>query len=228
MDLDSDELVHQLFHIAQQQNGVSYSAVLGHIADYFPDSNTVTVLLTSFANDGGFFPVTGQVPLGTPWSGYGWGFQVAPMGGSTQVNPFQGEPCLLLVLDRASFKTVVGAMLFGGFSSTPDPTLQGGEALLKHKTGSLLKFHNSGEVELQVAGALNATVTQDATIKASGTATVEASSVKVSNGGSLQALLNATAATLFNSHTHPTPNGVSGPPSQSMGSTEQTTILQAE
>ena len=225
MNADNDELVHQLLHIAQQQIGIVYSAVFGHIVDYFPDTHTVTVLLVGFANESGFCPVTGQIPLGTPWSGNGWGMQVAPQGGATQLRPSLGESCLVLVLDRESFQTAVGAMLFGGFGRTPDPALQNGEMIMKHSQGSLLKFHNSGELEVTLSAPqapLNISVNGDASIAASGKINLG------SPGGALQALLNATAATLFNGHTHTTPNGTSSPPLQQMGSSEETQVVLAE
>jgi hypothetical protein len=171
MSADNDELVHQILHIAQQQVGVIYSAVYGHIVDYFPDSHTVTVILVGFANESGFCPVTGQIPLGTPWSGYGWGMQVAPRGGATQLDPSIGELCLVTVLERDSFQTAVGAMLFGGFGLTPDPLLKNGEMIMKHSLGSLVKFHNTGELEVTLSAPtapLNISVNGDASVKATG------------------------------------------------------------
>jgi len=45
-------------------------------------------------------------------------------------------------------------------------------------------------------------------------------------GSTFLALLNSLAAAVYNSHTHPTPSGISGPPNQTMSSSDMTTNLQ--
>ncbi len=243
----NDELVHTLMHISQQQTGALYFAIYGHIADYFPDTNTVTVVLTQFGDSFGVPPTSGQIPLGTPWSGYGYGLQAAPMGGSTAADPTKGEACIVLIIQRDSMLMAVGAMVFGGFGNTPDPALQNGEFILKHKNGNFYKFHNSGELEINLpansaslqitvngpasvhaSGDVNVTSQQNVAVNASGTASVTSPNIQLGDGGTLQSLMTETAATVYNGHTHPIPNGTSGVPNQQLSAYDLTNIVKAQ
>jgi len=252
----NDELAHTLMHLSQQQTGALYFTVFGHIADYFPDTNTVTVVLTQFGDTFGVPPTSGPIPLGTPWSGYGYGLQAAPIGGSTAADPTVGEPCLVLIIQRDTMLMAVGAMVFGGFGNTPDPLLQGGEFILKHKNGNLYKFHNSGELEITLpapsaslqitvngptninaSGDVNVVSKQNVAVNATGTvsvtsggtASVNAPAIQLGDGGTLQALMTATAAAIYNGHNHnDAEGGTTGGPNQQIGSLDLTSIVTAQ
>jgi hypothetical protein len=54
------------------------------------------------------------------------------------------------------------------------------------------------------------------------------SEIRAGAGGTLRALLNDLAATVYNGHTHVETGGTTQPPTQQMGPTEETTVLKAE
>jgi len=87
-----------------------------------------------------------------------------------------------------------------------------------------------------IGGALNITVTGAANITSDGTTTVTAptinltGTVNLANQGSLKKIMNATAASVYNSHTHKENGdggGTTDPPNQQMSSSELTTNTQA-
>jgi hypothetical protein len=57
---------------------------------------------------------------------------------------------------------------------------------------------------------------------------IDGAEVDISNGGTLQQLLNATAYAVFNGHTHAAPNGATGAPNQQMTETSLTQVLKAQ
>lgn len=119
-----------------------------------------------------------------------------------------------------------------------------------HKDGASIELDSSGSVklvdgsaELEIDSSGNITITANGgavvDIQSGGNILVTAkggSEVQIGAGGSVQALLNAAAATLFNSHTHGPGTftaggnpviGLSAAPGTPMGSTEQTAETKA-
>jgi len=154
----------------------------GQITNYDPDNYAVKVQLQP---DG---MLTGWLPLTSPWIGNQWGLFAAPsVGDMVAVEFIDGNL-------EAGFAT----MRF--FNDEDRPlSVESGEFWLVHKSGSFLKFHNDGTVELTthsdltatVGGKLTANVTgdTDATISGKLTAAVTGDADITTNGN-----LNVTAS----------------------------------
>lgn len=107
----------------------------GLITAYDPNSYAVKVQLQPTGEE------TGWIPLSTPWVGNGWGMAAGPMIGAVVETEFDSG--------------LTGAgMAAGQFFNDEDrcPGPPSGEFWLLHKSGSLMKFLNSGEVLLSSAG----------------------------------------------------------------------------
>jgi hypothetical protein len=131
---------------------------------------------------------TGWLPVGTAWSGNGWGLFAPPSPGDMVELQFQED-------DRDA-----GLVAHRFFSDKDRPLpAASGEFWLVHKSGSLLKFHNDGSVELTsdtnltatVGGTLQANVTGDMTATIGGNV-----SASVSGGATLNVTgqVNGTAS----------------------------------
>lgn len=106
----------------------------GIITAYDPNSYTVKVELQPTGEE------TGWIPISSPWVGNGWGFAAGPMVGAVAQIDFDSG--------------VMGTgMAAGQFYNDEDrcPGPPSGEFWLLHKSGSLLKFLNNGEVLLSAA-----------------------------------------------------------------------------
>ena len=91
---------------------------------------------------------TGWIPLKSAWVGSGWGLFCPPsIGDVVEVESQEGEG-----------RAPSAGWRFYNNQNRPLPC-PSGEFWLVHKSGSLLKFHNDGSVELKTAGDLNVSVT---------------------------------------------------------------------
>lgn len=147
--------------IAQWQNQIAARARraddtmrtrLGVISAYDPGQFAVKVKLQPSGVE------TGWIPLGSPWVGNGWGAFFAPAMGETIEVEFQ----------EGDIDAGVASMRF--YSDVDRPlNVPAGEGWLVHASGSALKFHNDGTVEL-LAGS-------DLRVMAGGVVTVTAQGV---------------------------------------------------
>lgn len=253
-----DELHHQMKHAAAQQaGGVAQSYfVYGHIASYDPAKHRVRVIIPSLRTEGGTPVLSPWMKLGSTWVGSGFGFQWAPHGGASFANPTAGELVRVEIAQRGQGVSAAAYPLFTDIMPPPGG-LQPGEAVLKHESGSLLKFNTTGDITLTsardvnvTAGRdLNATVTRNLLATVTGTVTVNAVGiVKVISAGAVQVvaptialcaaltdalrqLVTAAFITLYNGHTHGNvAAGVShsGPPDQPAGAAQLTNVVTAE
>lgn len=128
---------------AMQAQGGFSGTRQGLITAYDPNEHAVKVQLQPTGEE------TGWVPLSSPWVGNGWGLAVGPeIGAVCQVDFDSGQ---------------MGTALVGGqFWNGEDrpPAVPSGEFWLVHKSGSVLKFHNGGAVELVSNGTLTSTAPQ--------------------------------------------------------------------
>lgn len=114
---------------------------------------------------------TGWLPIGSDAVGDGWGIFALPAPGDLVQVTFQGDWDAGVVTTR-----------FFNRKNRPTAGLAAGEFLLEHKSGSRLRFHANGDVQLDVAqnlnvtvgGDLNATVEGDVVVGATGNAQVTA------------------------------------------------------
>nr|WP_241199721.1 phage baseplate assembly protein V [Erwinia billingiae] len=119
---------------AQQSDAGQSGTRQGVITAYDPDSYAVKVQLQPTGEE------TGWIQLSSPWVGNSWGLAAGPMIGAEVEVEFDSG--------------LIGAgMVAGQFYNDEDrcPGPPSGEFWLIHKSGSLLKFLNSGEVLLSSA-----------------------------------------------------------------------------
>lgn len=178
---------------------------------------------------------TGWLPVVSPWVGNGWGMFAPVTPGDVVEVQFQ-EDCF-----------DVGFVCQRFFNDNIRPLdVQSGEFWLVHQSGSCLKFHNDGSVDLTsytnltatVGGNLVANVTgnanltaANATVQATGTATIQAASIILQNAGSaLRKICTDLFMTLYNGHTHPQSGGGNTlqPNQQATAGTHTTNTVQAE
>jgi uncharacterized protein involved in type VI secretion and phage assembly len=163
--------------------------------------------------------MTGYLPVLTHWLGNGWG----------AAGPVQKGDQVLVVFaqDHADSGVIVGRL----FDTKHPPPLRSdgepaaaGELVLVHQSGSRLQLTNDRKI--LVNGALELDLTAPTiVITASQSVAVTAPAVTISaQGQTVETLLTAAAAQLFNSHTHP---GNGSPPSQQMTGTDMTSTLKA-
>ncbi|MEA5115963.1 MAG: phage baseplate assembly protein V [Geobacteraceae bacterium] len=150
--------------------------------------------------------LTGWLPIASPWVGNNWGLFCLPMSGDMVDVHFDGGDLEAGYVSQRFYNDEDRPL-----SVTP------GEFWLVHQSGSCLKFHNDGTVELTANAVL----------------TVKAPSIILQNvGTTLKRLCTDVFMTLFNGHTH---GGVQGgssntniPNQQAVQGTHTTNIVQAE
>lgn len=124
-------LLNAMAATSRQANAGESGTRQGVITAYDPVSYAVKVQLQPTGEE------TGWIPLSTPWAGNGWGMAAGPMVGAVAEVEFDSG--------------LMGAgMAAGQFYNDEDrcPGPPSGEFWLVHKSGSLLKFLNNGEVLL--------------------------------------------------------------------------------
>lgn len=117
----------------ETQMAVSHLAFsrTGTVQNYDPDRHAVRVLIQPEGI------LTGYIPVKEPWVGNGWGMYAPPsIGDVVDVEFLQGS------------KDSSGAGLRYYSAKTKPLSVPSGEFWLVHKTGSLLKLHNDGSVEV--------------------------------------------------------------------------------
>ena len=119
---------------------------LATVTSYDPDNYAAKVLIQPEGYETGF------LPIGSTWSGNGWGDFYGPTAGDVVEVQFQegGKQAGFIALRH-----------FGDqFRPLPVPS---GERWTVHKSGSLLKFHNDGSVE--ISAHTNLTISAGATLR---------------------------------------------------------------
>lgn len=124
-----------------QDNGTTFSRD-GTVSSYDPDSHMVKVTIQPEGYD------TGWIQLPALGVGNGWGVLVGPqIGDEVRVEFEGGDPNLGKVTGRYFNDTA------------PPPAVPSGETWLLHRSGSLMKFHNDGSVEVAAAAGMTYTAT---------------------------------------------------------------------
>lgn len=169
--------------------------VIGHVIEYDVKTNMARLLLpTRRAEDeedggeGEQTMETGWCQVGSPIVGDGWGLQYCLKGGATKENPEEGEQVQVSIQHRASGLSAVANLTFndemkppgaGSDNETPDEPgsdpaesdsdgakrLKPAEFILKHESGSFLKFYSNGSVRATVEESLWVEVKQDCNLK---------------------------------------------------------------
>jgi phage baseplate assembly protein gpV len=142
---------------AAQQAGQSVATTRqGTVTSYNPATHSVRVTLQP-DNE-----LTGWLPLKSPWVGNGWGLFCPPSIGDLVEIDYQ---------EGAQGYGSVGLRFYND-EDRPLPC-PSGEFWLVHQSGSMLKFHNDGSVELETAGNLQETVKGDYHLTVEGSMTTE-------------------------------------------------------
>lgn len=139
---------------------------------------------------------TGWLPVTSPWVGNGWGLFAPPTPGDMVEVQFQED-------------SIEAGFIVGRFYSDSDrpQAVPSGEFWLVHASGSLLKFHNDGTVNLISMGTLTSSapqwnhtgnITVMGNIKASG---------DITDTYQTNTRTMAGMRTVYNGHTHSDPQG---------------------
>lgn len=172
------EWMHVLMQQAHQQVQDNKLNVYGHCTVYDPVNHAGKFLIPQYRDEDDNPLESGWCPIGSSMVGDKWGIQYALKGGATQDDPSQGEQCQITILQRSTGLWAVANLSFNdtmtppgaglGDTSSEDPDdpdgtnkLKGGELIVKHESGSFLKFYEDGHVQLYVKDNLVARVEKD-------------------------------------------------------------------
>jgi phage baseplate assembly protein V len=149
---------------------------------------------------------TGWLPVTSPWVGNGWGMFAPPTPGDMVEVQFQEGH-------------IEAGFVCGRFYNDSDrpQDVPSGEFWLIHQSGSLLKFHNDGTVEMHASTAINSSapvwnhagpvnITGDVTITGNAKASGD-----ITDRYTTQSRTVAGLRAVYNGHTH-NENNVSGGP----------------
>lgn len=186
-------IANAMRQIGQQQQSARAGTRVGVITNYDPATYSVKVRIQP--DD----ILSGWIPLKAVAVGDGFGIYAAPRPGDVVELHFQED-----AIDCAS-----AGLRFFGDGALP-VKVPAGEYWIVHRSGSTLKFHDSGDVELvaagslsaavtgsvtaTVAGSLNATVSGDATFAIAGSLTSSAAAWTHTGAMNLIGLLSVTGA----------------------------------
>ena len=135
-------------HAIQAVNTRAFTK-LGNIVGYDPNMYAVKVAIQPAGNQ------TGWIPLLTPWAGNGWGMFCAPnLGDQVEIQFQEGD-----------YDAPISCMRFYTDANRP-LSVPSGEFWLVHKSGSMLKFHNSGLIEINTPTDLSVTAGGSVTVNA--------------------------------------------------------------
>lgn len=190
--------------LAQQDR---HATRLGIVTGYDPATYSVKVKFPPDESE------TGWIPLGALAVGSGWGIYAAPVLGDQ----------IAVAFDRGDGDAGVATLrLFD--NDSPPLSVPSAELWMVHKSGSALKFHNDGKVELITNSDLTATVGGNLSAAVTGTGTLQASSWDVKgdvtfdnnvtvNGSTAVKAITSNGVNISSTHVHPDPQGgVVGPP----------------
>lgn len=188
-------------HAQLAHQGTTMTTRIGIVDSY--DANYYTCKVRIQPED----VLSGWLPVQSPWVGSGWGLFCPPsIGDMVDVHFHEGSPAAGYVSLR---------WFNDGARPLPTPS---GEFWIVHKSGSFLKFHNDGSVELVTNANLNATVGGQANLTVAGKVVGSASEWDLTGNVVITGNLlttgsisdqNGTKGTLqhvrdnYNLHTHP-------------------------
>lgn len=139
-----DALFNVIRAHSQMAQGEKTGNRVGEITAYDPNKYAVKVKMWPDTQES-----LGWIPLASPWIGNGWGLVAGPSIGDQVKIAFDRE-------DQDA-GVVVGRM----FNDVDQPpAVPSGEFWIVHKSGSLVKFHNDGTVEIVAASTMKYTAAQ--------------------------------------------------------------------
>jgi len=150
---------------------------MGLVSSYDPNKHSAKILWQPDGIESDWMPV-GAVGVGA-----GFGVLCAPN---------LGDMVLVEFSEGSSNAPKIVGRYFSNINVPP--SVPSGETWIVHKSGSVLKFHNSGVVELVTAADLNATVGGNLNATVSGAASYTASSHTFTGPVTMKATLNVAQA----------------------------------
>lgn len=215
---------------ARRASGEYSLPQLATISSYDASNHAVKVILQPVDPEIGE-QESNWMPLGAIGIGNGWGVAVGP----------QIDDQVLVVYEGGDFSS--GTIVARVFSVAQQaPVVPSGEIWAVHQTGAFIKMVTSGDIDVSTPGNLNATVAGNMTanvagnanttatqanVTASQSASVTAPTIKLgASGQTLLQFVTSAFMALFNSHTHPDPQGGNTlQPNQQMGSSHLTSTV---
>ncbi|MEJ7685617.1 MAG: phage baseplate assembly protein V [Variovorax sp.] len=155
--------------VAAQRAGDAKQGARHAIVDAY-DPNTFSVKVRLQPSN----VLSGWIPIASCYVGNSWGLFAAPtIGDAVQIDCQEGE--------------LNASAMTGSFFNDEDRPLAvpSGEFWLKHMSGSLLKFLNSGDVELVASRDLLATVGRNASVTAVGLVSVTGQTIALNAPGGI-------------------------------------------
>ena len=143
-----EEILHLIKQAVQQQVGDYRPFVYGHVASYDPARHRVKVIVPTLRDENDVPVLSPWMPLGTLGVGAGYGIQVAPKGGATFENPTAGEQVIIKMLDPDTGTAMCAHLQFNEVMAPPFTDLKGGEVGIKQPSGSFLRMHENGDIEI--------------------------------------------------------------------------------
>ncbi|HEX8894475.1 MAG TPA: phage baseplate assembly protein V [Terriglobales bacterium] len=139
-----DSLLNAVRAQAQMSMGDRTTHRVGQVTAYDPNKYSVKVKMWPDTQES-----LGWIPLASTYIGNGWGLVAAPSIGDQVIIAFDRE-------DQDA------GVVIGRFFTDVEqpPAAPSGEFWLVHKSGSLLKFHGDGSVELKANTTITYTATQ--------------------------------------------------------------------
>lgn len=156
--MSADELTHTLKHIVEQQVSDRKPFAYAHIATYDPKTGAVKVIYPSIRNEDGTPTMSPWMPLSTAWagpSGKSYGFQYAPYGGASLEEPTAGEQVIVDIIDSVYGTSFAASLVFNAKAPPPRADLLPGEFVFQNDLGSVLRFHQIGDIEINSVTNIN-------------------------------------------------------------------------
>ena len=137
------ELINAVCLEVERRMGTRASTRIATVTSYDPGKYAVKATIQPEGTE------TGWIPLKSPWIGNGWGLFAPPSIGDAIEVAFQ---------EGGKDAGMAGSRLYSA-ESAPLP-VPSGEFWIQHESGSLIKFHNDGSVELTAATNMTLTAAQ--------------------------------------------------------------------
>ena len=192
--MNHDEFAHLVRQLAGQQQVEFRPLIYGHVSGYDPATHRIKVIIPNMRDDDASPVESPWMPLCTVGVGAGYGLQIAPIGGATTNNPTGGEQVIIGVFGHSAGGVICAALgLTWNLAQQAPSGLAGGEAILKHPSGSYIKTHANGDVSTTAQGGIQNTASADIVmttqkdyqISATGTLDLGAGAISVTSTGSL-------------------------------------------
>jgi hypothetical protein len=192
--MNHDEFAHLVRQLAGQQQVEFRPLIYGHVSGYDSATHRIKVIIPGMRDDDASPVESPWMPLCSVGVGAGYGLQIAPIGGATINNPTGGEQVIIGVFGHSAGGIICAALgMTWNLAQQAPSGLAGGEAILKHPSGSYIKTHTNGDVSTLAQGNIQNTASlditlqsqQDVQISAVGTLDLGAGAMAINSTGSL-------------------------------------------